>query len=304
MDGGGKLKNWILVAHPWAWFASASPAIVAYSYVFYLFKTGAYIGEVNWGYGILGIIAMLIMHVSGNTMSEYHDFMKGIDVKEKTGPQRLIVKGIFKPKTVLYYSLTTLAIGSLIGVYLYRYTGFPLLIIGLVGIFSILFYHKFKYVALGELLIYICYAVAVPLGIGYVLTAEILWAILLVTAPTGLLVVGILHANNTRDAAQDKAAGIRTQAMKLGLEGSQIVYQTLVLVSYLLIAIIVSINLLHPLTFLILISFPLANKNIKSMKLATDNNLEPIHFLDARTSKLALVFSLLLATGNFIAPFI
>src|SRR5690554_5689554 len=189
MDGGGKLKNWILVAQPWAWFASASPAIVAYSFVFYLFKSGEYMGEVNWNYGILGFIAMLILHVSGNTMNEYQDFIKGIDVKEKTGPPRLIVKGIFKPKTVLFYSLTMLTIGSLIGVYLIINTGLPLLIIGLVGVFSILLYHKFKYVALGELLIFICYAMAVPMGIGYVLTAELLWVILLITAPTGLLVV-------------------------------------------------------------------------------------------------------------------
>ena len=120
MDGGGKLKNWILVAQPWAWFASASPAIVAYSYVFFLFKTGGYLGEVYWVYGVIGFIAMLILHVSGNLMNEYQDFKKGIDVKEKTGPARLIVQGVFKPKTVLYYSLTMLTIGSLIGVYLFK----------------------------------------------------------------------------------------------------------------------------------------------------------------------------------------
>ena len=304
MDGGGKLKNWVLVAQPWAWNASASPAIVAYSYIFFLFKTGELPGEVNWLNGIIGFIAMLILHVSGNTMNEYQDFMKGIDGKEKTGPPRLIVQGIFKPKTVLYYSLTMLLIGSLIGAYLIVNTGWPLLIIGIIGVFSILFYHKFKYAALGELLIFICYALAVPMGIGYVLTEQLTWAILLVTTPTGLLVVDILHANNTRDVEQDRAAETRSQAMKLGLEGSQIVYQTLVLVSYMLIAILVFINMLHPIAFLILLSFPLASKNIKSMKKATNDNLQSIHFLDAETSKLTLLFSFLLAAANFIAPFV
>lgn len=304
MDGGGKLKNWILVAQPWAWFASASPAIVAYSYVFFLFKTGGYLGEVYWVYGVIGFIAMLILHVSGNLMNEYQDFKKGIDVKEKTGPARLIVQGVFKPKTVLYYSLTMLTIGSLIGVYLFMKTGWPLLIIGFVGIFSILFYHKFKYVALGELLIFICYALAVPIGIGYVLTEQLLWKILLVTIPTGLLVVGILFANNTRDVAQDRDGGTRSQAMKLGIEGCQVVYQTLVLVTYLLIAVLVSVKLLHPIAFLTLLSFPIAIKNIKSMKRATERDLEPIHFLDAQTSMLSLLFSLLLAVSNFIAPYI
>jgi 1,4-dihydroxy-2-naphthoate octaprenyltransferase len=304
MDGGGKINNWIIVAHPWAWSASLSPAIVAYSYIFFLFKTGRYTGEVNWLYGVIGLFGMLIFHLSGNLMSEYQDYVNGVDVKEKTGPPRLIVQGVFKPKTILYYAIVMLAIGISIGVYLFFKTSWPVLIFGLIGIISVVFYHKFKYIALGELLIYICYAMAVPMGIAFVITGQIIWTTLLIAAPTGLLVVGILHANNTRDVNQDKSAEILTQAMKLGHDGSQIVYQTLVLAAYLLIAVLVTINLLHTITFLILISFPWANRNIKKMKSATEKDLSPIAFLDARTAMLSLMFSLLLAIANFIAPYI
>ena len=237
-------------------------------------------------------------------MSEYQDYVNGVDVKEKTGPPRLIVQGVFKPKTILNYSLIMLAIGILIGVYLFFKTSWPVLIFGLIGIISVVFYHKFKYIALGELLIYICYAMAVPMGIAFVITGQIIWTMLLIAAPTGLLVVGILHANNTRDVNQDKSAEILTQAMKLGHDGSQIVYQTLVLAAYLLIAVLVTINLLHTITFLVLISFPWANRNIKKMKSATEKDLSPIAFLDARTAMLSLMFSLLLAIANFIAPYI
>lgn len=303
MDGGGKLKNWIIVAHPWAWSASLSPAIVAFSFIFFLFKTGGYSGEVNWIYGSIGLIGMLIFHLSGNLMSEYQDYINGVDVKEKTGPPRLIVQGVFKPKTILYYAIVMLSIGILIGVYLFIKTDWPLIIFGLIGIISVVFYYKFKYVALGELLIYICYAMAVPMGIAFVITGQLIWTTLLVAAPTGLLVVGILHANNTRDVNQDKAANIQTRSMKLGLEGSQIVYQTLVLVAYLLIAIVVTMNLLHPLSFAVLISFPLAKSNIKKMKIATERDLSSIAFLDARTAMLSLMFSLLLAIANVIAPY-
>ncbi|MBF6598638.1 MAG: prenyltransferase [Fermentimonas sp.] len=303
MDGGGKLKNWIIVAHPWAWSASISPAIVAFSFIYFLFKTGGYSGEVNWINGAIGFIGMLIFHLSGNLMSEYQDYINGVDVKEKTGPPRLIVQGVFKPNTILYYAIVMLSIGILIGAYLFFKTGWPILIFGLIGIISVVFYYKFKYVALGELLIYICYAMAVPMGIAFVITGQLIWTTLLVAAPTGLLVVGILHANNTRDVNQDKAANIQTRSMKLGLEGSQIVYQTLVLVAYLLIAIVVTMNLLHPLSFAVLISFPLAKSNIKKMKIATERDLSSIAFLDARTAMLSLMFSLLLAIANVIAPY-
>jgi len=197
-----------------------------------------------------------------------------------------------------------LVLGSLIGVFLVVKTGWPLLLIGVVGVLSVLFYHKFKYVALGEVLIYICYSVAVPLGIAYVLSGELLWIVLVVSIPTGLLVVDILHANNARDIVQDKDSGIRTQAMNMGLEGSQIFYQTLILVAYVLVFVMIFLNVLDPLVFVVLLSFPVAIKNIKKAKSASEDNMEPLYFLDGDTAKLSLIFSLLMAVGNFAAPYV
>jgi 1,4-dihydroxy-2-naphthoate octaprenyltransferase len=303
MDGEGKLKNWVLVAHPWALPASVSPALVGLSYVFYLYKTGI-ISEVNWGYGIVAFFGVILFHLAGNLISEYHDFVSGVDVKEKIGARRLIVEGLFKPKTVLYYGYTMLILGILAGTWLFLHTGWPVLIIGGIGIISVTLYYKFKYVALGDILIFICFGLSIALGMVYVMSGMVIWQTLPVVAPTGLLVVAILHANNTRDMVQDKAAGIRTQAMKLGIEGSQIAYQTQLIVSYVVIAIAVLAEVLTPIAFLVLLSIPLAMKNIKLMRTATIDHLEVIQFLDGMTAQLTLIFSLLLVAANFIAPFI
>ena len=158
--------------------------------------------------------------------------------------------------------------------------------------------------ALGDLVIVISYGMAFALGVAYVMTRHMIWSTLLVVAPTGLLVVAILHANNTRDMLQDKAAGIRTQAMRLGVEGSQVVYQTLLLLAYLLVAVAVLLGILAPLTFVTLLSFPLAMRNIKLMKRATLEDLGIIRFLDTDTAKLVLLFSLLLAVANIVATFL
>ena len=303
MDGEGKVKNWIIVAHPWAIPASASPALVGFSYMFYLYKRGV-ITDLEWGFGIVAVLGAIIFHLAGNLISEYHDFVSGVDVKEKTGPVRLIVKGVFKPKTVLYYGYVVLLIGILLGLYLLLHTGLPLLVFGFIGIVSSTLYYRFKYVAMGDLLIFICYGLSIALGVAYVMSGQIIWSTLLVVAPTGLLVVAILHANNTRDMLQDRAAGIRTQAMTLGLEGAQVTYQTILLAAYMLIAVAVMIKILSPLAFLVLLSFPLALKNITLMKKATLDDLGIIQFLDGRTAQLVLIFSLLLVAANFIAPLI
>lgn len=303
MDGEGKLKNWLIVAHPWALPASASPALIGISYVFYLYHTGG-VSDVNWVFGVVAFFGAIIFHLSGNLISEYHDFMSGVDVKEKTGPVRLIVQGVFKPKSVLYYGYSVLFTGILLGIYLLINTGLPLILFGFIGIISSTLYYKFKYRALGDLLIFICYGLSIAPGVVYVMTGQLIWSTLLVVTPAGLLIVAILHANNTRDMLQDKAAGITTQAMKLGLEGSQVIYQTTLLVAYMLVAVAVWVEILHPLTFLVLLSFPLAMKNIRLMKRATLDELGIIRFLDGQTAQQVLIFSLLLAAANFVAPFI
>lgn len=294
--------NWIKVAHPWAIPASASPALVGFTYVFYLHQTGE-LSTVNWTFGVLAILGAIIFHLSGNLISEYHDYVSGVDIKEKTGPARLIVQGLFKPKTVLYYGYSVLLAGIILGVYLLVHTGLPMLAFGFIGVISTTLYYRFKYIALGDLIIFISYGLTIALGVAYVMTELLIWPILLVVTPTGLLVVAILHANNTRDMLQDKAAGIRTQAMRLGVEGSQVVYQTLLLLAYLLIAVAVWMQFLAPLSFVVLLSFPLAMRNIRLMKKATLEDLGIIRFLDTDTAKLVLIFSLLLATANFVAPF-
>ena len=98
----------------------------------------------------------------------------------------------------------------------------------------------------------------------------------------------------------DKAAGIQTQAIKLGIEGSKILYQSFLLATYILVAIIVMAELLHSFSFLVLLSLPLALKNIKRMKRARLDSLHEIDTLDVDTSKLVAIFSLLLIAGNVI----
>ncbi len=300
MDGGVGFKKWVLIAHPWSFPASASPALIAVSYAFYLYSMGI-AGPLNWGYGILAIFGAVIFHMSGNILGDYHDFISGVDMKEKTGPVRPLVKGYLAPRAALVYGYTVLGVGILLGIYLLVHTGLPLLFIGVIGIVSSTLYYKFKYAALGDLLIFICYGLAIALGTLYVMTAQLVWPVLLVSAPVGLLIVSVLHANNTRDMVQDNSAGIRTLAMNQGLEGAQVTYQTLLLATYLLIAILVMIKLVSPFTFLVLLSFPLAMKNIKRMKTATMDDLGIIRYLDTHTAQLVLVFSLLQVTGNVIA---
>lgn len=297
------IKNYIIAAHPWSFPASGMPALVAFTFVFYFYKEGVF-ETVNWINGVIAVLGAVIFHAAGNIIGDYYDYINEVDGEEKTGPVRLLVTGYFKPKTILLYSLSVFVIGALLGIYLMMKTGFPLLIIGLLGILCAVFYYKLKYIALGEVVIFISFSQLIALGVVYVMTNQLVWSSLLVIAPVGLLIVNILHANNTRDLTLDKQAGIKTQAIVLGIEGSKILFQTLSLVPYILVAIIVKFNLLHPYSFAVLLSFPMALKGVKRMKRVHHKSLHTIDTLDVDTSKLVAVFSILLIVGNVIGSLI
>jgi 1,4-dihydroxy-2-naphthoate octaprenyltransferase len=297
------IKNYLIATHPWSFPASGMPALIAFVFVFYSYHTGVFT-TVNWVNGALAVVGAVIFHAAGNLIGDYYDFIYEVDGKEKTGPVRLLVTGYFKPKTILIYSLIVLVVGIILGIYLITQSGFSLFYIGLIGILCVFFYFKLKYIALGEVVIFISFSQIIALGVVYVMTTQIIWSSLLVVAPVGLLIVGILHANNTRDLVLDKAAGIQTQAIKLGIEGSKILYQSLILSTYILVAIIVMAELLHSFSFLVLLSLPLALKNIKRMKRARLDSLHEIDTLDVDTSKLVAIFSLLLIVGNVIGSLV
>lgn len=291
--------NYIRAAHPWSFPASGMPALIAFTFAFYSFHQGVF-ETIHWMNGVLAVVGAVIFHAAGNLMGDYYDFIHGVDGQEKTGPIRMLVIGYFKPKTIFYYGLIVMTIGIVLGIYLMLQSGLSLLYIGILGILCALYYYKLKYIALGELVIFISFSQLIALGVVYVMTSQLVWSSLLIVAPAGLLVVSILQANNTRDLVLDKEAGIKTQAILLGLDGSKIFYQTLVLAAYILIAIIVSFQLLHPLSFIVLFSLPLALKNIKKIKHVRLDALHEIKTLDVDSSKLLAVFSLLLILGNVI----
>lgn len=293
------IKDWIIATRPWSFPASTMPALIALSYAFYVqSKTGI---EVNLIFGIIAVIGAMLFQASGNLIGDYFDFKHNVDRKESFGSSRMLVDGIFTPKTIFIFGIVLLVIGSLLGFFLLYQTGLPLLWIGLIGVLSTYFYYKLKYIALGDIIIFIIYGQLIALGTYFVMTNEINLFVLFLSAPVGFLVVNILHANNTRDIMHDGIANIKTQAMLLGIKGSKIQYSILAYGSYVFVVIMVAFGFLHPLKLMVLITLPLAIKNIKKMNLATENQPELIKDLDADSAKLVMAFSLIFIIANFIA---
>ena len=109
-------------------------------------------------------------------------------------------------------------------------------------------------------------------------------SVVLVSIPAGLLIVSAFLAHRVKD-----------------IQRVQIGSQALLLATYVLVAILVMLELVSPYTFLVLLSFPLAIKNIKLMRHAAEEDDGGVmQTITTRTIRLVLVFTLLQVIGNVI----
>ncbi|MDD6209723.1 MAG: 1,4-dihydroxy-2-naphthoate octaprenyltransferase [Bacteroidales bacterium] len=296
------LKEWIFATRPWSFPASGLPAVTAIFYIF-CFRHN-YNADINWWLGVLAVLGTIFMHAGGNLISDYFDYIKGVDREDRMSNSLLLDDGVFSPKQILNYGLICLLTGALIGFYLYSKTGWVLLILGGFGILSALLYFQFKARALGDLLIFVTYAPVIMLGVGYVLTMTISIPLLLLSIPIGLIIVNILHANNTRDIETDSRAGIRTLAMNLGVRRSVVLYDVFTVSAYLLIVLFVAIKLLPLLSLAVIVTFPLAWRNMKMMETVKIKGREAIKTLDEKTAQLQLILCSCLSLTLFIANWV
>lgn len=294
-------KNWILAIRPWSFPASTMPALLVISYVFLNQKS---FDGINWWYGIIALLGAVIFHASGNLVSDYFDYKHQVDRKESFGSSRMLVDGVFTPKAILSLGIVFLAIGILIGFFLLFNTGIDLLWIGAIGVLGTFFYYKLKFMALGDLLILIIYGPLIGFGTAFVMTNQLVWKVILITIPVALLVVNILHANNTRDIRDDGKAKIKTQAMILGIKGSKVQYILDAMLAYIIVSLMVVFGMLHPLSLAVFVTLPIALKNIKTMQLAEIEKPELIKDLDGDSAKLVMAFSVLFSLSNFIAYYL
>lgn len=289
-------KNWIIATRPWSFPASAMPALFAMAYVFYMQDS---IESIHWGYGVAALLGAVLFQASGNLIGDYFDYMYKVDRKESLGSSRMLVDGVFTPKTIFWFGIIVLCMGILLGLFLWSQTGNDLLWIGIVGALGTFFYYKLKYMALGDVLIFVIYGPLIALGTAFVMTNQLYWEVVVLSIPIAFLVVNILHANNTRDMRDDKLANIKTQALLLGEKGSRIQYTFLAIGAYVAVAIFVLVNMISPLALLVIVTLPLAKKNINLIKQAKIDKPEIIKDLDAMSAQLVMAFTLMYALGIF-----
>lgn len=169
---------------------------------------------------LVTLIGAVLAHFGANVINDYFDFIKGVDTRPEHG-SGVLTGGEMTAAQALTFAVMLLAGAGACAFLLLREHAAVVVPLALVGLgCAVLYPALLKRYGLGDLLIIVAFGLGLTIGAygvqaGAMTTPQ--WLLVsFYSVPVCLLVDAILHANNLRDATDDRAARVRTLATVLG----------------------------------------------------------------------------------------
>jgi 1,4-dihydroxy-2-naphthoate octaprenyltransferase len=298
-----KGKIWFRATRPFSFTASVIPCVLGAMLALLVSD-----GSSAWYLFPFILVSSVLLHAATNLVSDYFDFIKGVDTKDSFGGSGVLTEGLLQPKQVFNMGILFFTIAFVIGLPIIFARGELILVLGIIGILGGFFYTGwpigYKYVALGNVFVFILMGPLMVVGTFYALTGNYSADVLYISLPIGCLVTGILQANNLRDIIHDQKANIKTLASVAGNGYAKAEYLTLIIGAYVIVIALVLMKILSPWSLLVLLSLPPAIKNMNQVKGVQVDNTSKIAMLDVQTAQLHLLFGLLLSVSVLISKYI
>jgi 1,4-dihydroxy-2-naphthoate octaprenyltransferase len=282
-------RNWFLASRPWSFTMTAISVSVGSA-------MAAIDGPFSWPFFFLTLISAVLMHAATNLINDYYDVKSGVDtVQAKTAHYRPhpLVEGLLPAEQVRLVAYLLYTMAAVIGLFLTLTRGLAVFWIGVVGLLAGLTYtappFRYKYVALGEISVFLMWGPLMVEGAYFVQRQAFDLNALLVSMPFGVLVALVLLANNIRDIDHDRSRHIHTLATLLGHRKGLYAYMLLMVLAY--AGMLILAGILTPWVLIIFVSLPLAIGLLKQMLHAVPADA------DAQTAKLDTAFGLLLVAS-------
>jgi 1,4-dihydroxy-2-naphthoate polyprenyltransferase len=293
-----RVGAWVEIARPFSFTASTVPVVAAGA-------LAAMDGRFSWPLFLAALVAAVLLHIGTNVTNEIYDVRKGIDDITSPRASHALLKGRLSEREAFVLAGVAFAGAAAIGVGLVVARGWPVVVLGLLGLAGGFGYTapplQYKFHALGLPLVFLLMGPLMVVGAYYVIAGAFSWQALVVSLPVGLLVAAILHGNEWRDLSEDARAGISTLSIRAGRRVAHLLYVSLVVGAYLALAMAVAVGALPPSSLLAMLSLPLLVRAIRASELGAGGQQRAIAMIDLETAQLHAAFGFLLAAGLFLA---
>lgn len=212
------------------WMQATRPATLSVSSIAVLVGSTAAIwdGYFSFDRFILALVGAVAIQAGTNIINDYYDYQSGADPADLAphvfGPSLVIQRGLLTADQAWLGGIAAFAIGSAIGLWLTYECGWPVLLIGVLGVACGYFYTAqpvaLAYRGLGDIASFLFLGPAIVLGAYYVMALRFAWGAVAVSVAMGCLGSAILQANNLRDIETDLQHGKRTMATIFGRRGA------------------------------------------------------------------------------------
>ena len=285
-------RIWLLAARPATLPAAIVPVLVGSAAT----RHGAHI--LHEQTLVATLLAALLIQIGTNFANDVFDFRRGADTADRLGPLRVTQGGLVSARQVLVATYITFGLALLVGLYLVRIGGWPILVVGVLCLLAGLGYTggpwPFGYHGLGDLVCFIFFGVLAVLGSAYLQDSTITPLVMWASIPVGCLVTAILIVNNLRDIDTDRRVGKMTLAVRLGRRGTRMEYAVFVAVAYGVVVGLGLAGMVGAWWWLPLLSLPLA---VWLVRFITRTEGRPLNSALKRTGQLHLLFGLLFAAA-------
>jgi 1,4-dihydroxy-2-naphthoate octaprenyltransferase len=189
----------------------------------------AYDGSFDLLNTLLALVGLTAMHVSVNSLNEYSDFRRGIDLAtERTpfsGGSGTLPSGELPASAALYLGLGAALLGLVIGIYFLSVFGWKLMPIFVLGAVSVLGYSDLLARAyVGEVFAGLGLGTLPVLGTAMVQGGELGPAALAASIPPFFMTFNLLLLNEFPDEVADREGGRRNLVRLLGRTGAARAY--------------------------------------------------------------------------------
>lgn len=223
-----------------------------------------------WAWLVL-ILGLVLAHAANNLFNDYTDYARGVDrdnyYRTQYGPQP-IASGLMTRRQHLTYFVVTGLLALACGLVLLawrKWDPFIWLLLGL-GAFFVLFYTwPLKYLALGELAVFVVWG---PLMIGggyYVLTGRWSWPVVLASMPYTLGVTTVLLGKHIDKLAMDREKRIYTLPVVIGEKAARYLMLGMMILSYVLVVGMVAARVFTPVMLVVILALPTFRKLLPMM---------------------------------------
>lgn len=265
-------------------------------------------GALTWAHGafdaglfLLALAAAVLLHVGTNVVNEIYDIRKGIDTITSPRASHAILKGRISERVAFGVALAAFGAAIAIGGALITFRGWPIAVLGLLGLAGGYFYtappFQYKFHALGVPLVFLQMGPLMTVGTYYAVTGSLSVDALVLSVPIGLLVAAILHGNEWRDIGEDTRAGIATLSSGIGKDLAHYGYLALTLGAYIVLGLTVALDWLPATTLVAILSLPYLVVVLRAAELGATGQARAIAMIDLQTARLHMVFGALLVAG-------